>query len=71
MFSGSRLRQVRELRFLTQSDLAKRVGKSQGAIANIEGGFSQPSPELVAALAAHTRFPIAFFLLLFFLEGNR
>lgn len=61
MFNGKRLRQARELRLLTQSELARRVGKSQAAIANIEGGFSQPSSDLLVALAAHTRFPIAFF----------
>jgi Zn-dependent peptidase ImmA (M78 family)/DNA-binding XRE family transcriptional regulator len=61
MFNGDRLRQARELRLLTQTELARRVGKSQAAIANIEGSFNLPSPELVAALAAHTRFPAAFF----------
>jgi Zn-dependent peptidase ImmA (M78 family)/transcriptional regulator with XRE-family HTH domain len=61
MFNGDRLRQARELRLLTQSDLARRVRKSQAAIANIEGCFNLPSPELVAALAAHTRFPASFF----------
>ena len=57
MFNGNRLRQARELRLLTQTELARRVGKSQAAIANIEGSFNLPSPELVAALAHHTRFP--------------
>ncbi|MGC2197942.1 MAG: XRE family transcriptional regulator [Terriglobales bacterium] len=61
MFNGDRLRQARELRLLTQTELAKRVGKSQAAIANVEGSFNLPSPELVSALAAHTRFPAAFF----------
>jgi Zn-dependent peptidase ImmA (M78 family)/DNA-binding XRE family transcriptional regulator len=61
MFNGDRLRQARELRLLTQTELARRVGKSQAAIANIEGSFNLPSPELVSALAAHTRFPAAFF----------
>jgi Zn-dependent peptidase ImmA (M78 family)/DNA-binding XRE family transcriptional regulator len=61
MFNPSRLRQARELRLLTQTELAKRVGRSQAAIANAEGSFNLPSPELVAALAAHTRFPAAFF----------
>jgi Zn-dependent peptidase ImmA (M78 family)/transcriptional regulator with XRE-family HTH domain len=61
LFLGKRLRQARELRRMTQKDLAKRVGKSQGAIANIEGGFTQPSPNLVASLASHLRFPIVFF----------
>lgn len=61
MFNGDRLRQARELRLLTQTELAKRVGKSQAAIANLESSLSLPSPELVAALATHTRFPAAFF----------
>lgn len=61
MFSGKRIRQARELRALTQIELAKRIGVTQAAIAYIEKGFKQPSPELIAQIAAQTRFPLAFF----------
>jgi Zn-dependent peptidase ImmA (M78 family)/DNA-binding XRE family transcriptional regulator len=61
MFSGKRVRQVRELRRLTQDELARRIGKTQAAIAHIERGFKEPSAELVAAIAQHTHFPVSFF----------
>ena len=61
MFSGKRIRQARELRALTQIELAKRIGVTQAAVAYIEKGFKQPSPELIAKIATQTRFPLAFF----------
>ena len=63
MFSGKRVRQARELYAWTQSELARRVGLSQGAIAHIEGGFKTASPAAIAAIAGQmqTRFPITFF----------
>ena len=61
MFSGKRIRQARELRALTQIELAKRIGVTQAAVAYIEKGFKQPSPELIAKIATQTRFPITFF----------
>src|SRR5262245_40064419 len=61
MFSGKRIRQARELRALTQIELATRIGVTQAAIAYIEKGFKQPSPELIAKIAAQTRFSLPFF----------
>jgi Zn-dependent peptidase ImmA (M78 family)/transcriptional regulator with XRE-family HTH domain len=61
MFYRDRLRQARELRGLRQSELAELVSKSQGTIANIESGLSEPPAELLAALAKSTGFPLSFF----------
>lgn len=61
MFSGERLRQARELLSLTQTDLAKLVGRSQAAIANIEAGLLDPSAEVAESIAHRTRFPLSFF----------
>ena len=61
MFYRDRLRQARELCGLRQSELAERVRKSQGTIANIESGISEPSNQLLADLAKCTGFPVAFF----------
>jgi Zn-dependent peptidase ImmA (M78 family)/transcriptional regulator with XRE-family HTH domain len=61
MFSGERLRQARELLSLTQTDLARLVGRSQAAIANIEAGLLEPSAEVAESIANRTRFPLTFF----------
>src|SRR2546422_11428562 len=61
MFCGKRIRQARELRAFTQIELAERTGVTQAAIAYVEKGFRKPSPDLIANIAAQTRFPLAFF----------
>jgi Zn-dependent peptidase ImmA (M78 family)/DNA-binding XRE family transcriptional regulator len=61
MFSGRRIRQARELRRLTQSDLAKKVGVGQSAIAHVESEFKNPSRSLISKIAMHTHFPVSFF----------
>ena len=61
MFSGKRVRQARELRRLTQIDLARLLGKSQAAITHVERGFKEPSADLISAIAQHTHLPVAFF----------
>jgi Zn-dependent peptidase ImmA (M78 family)/transcriptional regulator with XRE-family HTH domain len=61
MFKGSRIRQARELRRLTQGELARLIGKSQAAVAHAERGFKEPSADLVSAVALQTRFPTSFF----------
>jgi Zn-dependent peptidase ImmA (M78 family)/DNA-binding XRE family transcriptional regulator len=61
MFSGRRIRQARELRRLTQSEFADKVGVGQSAIAHIESGFKSPSRALIARIAAQTQFPVSFF----------
>lgn len=61
MIHGDRLRQAREFRGLTQTDLAQRVGADQSTIALIESGLRQPSGDLLASIAIQTGFPPAFF----------
>ena len=61
MFYGTRLRQARELRGLTQSGLAKLIGKSQGTVANVEAGLQPPSQEILFEIVKHTAFPASFF----------
>ena len=51
MVNGERVRQARELRGLTQTELAERVDVRQSTIANIENGRLVPSNELIATLA--------------------
>lgn len=60
--SGKRVRQARELNGMTQSELADRLGVSQGLIAQIEGSFKLASPELIQKIAVQTkRFDPSFF----------
>src|SRR5207247_6383384 len=61
MIFGDRIRQARELRGFTQSELADRVGVTQARIAHIEGGFKDASEDLIAAVAIQTGFPLSFF----------
>ncbi len=61
MINGERVRQARELRGFTQTELAGRVGVRQSTIAHIETGRSQPSKEVLEAIALQTGFPPAFF----------
>lgn len=59
--SGERIRQVRELRRLTQRQLADLAGIGQSAISQIESGFTQPSATVTEAIAVATGFPLDFF----------
>ncbi|MBN1608242.1 MAG: ImmA/IrrE family metallo-endopeptidase [Polyangiaceae bacterium] len=61
MVNASRIRQARELRGLTQSALADRVGVRQPAISQFEAGLAQPEDATLEAIANATRFPTAFF----------
>ena len=61
MTQGDKIRQVRELRALTQQELADKIGRSKTLIAQVERGFKGPSQELLEAIALATRFPLAFF----------
>jgi Zn-dependent peptidase ImmA (M78 family)/transcriptional regulator with XRE-family HTH domain len=61
VITPDRLRQARELRGLTQTALARQVGVHPSAIAQLETGRIQPSPEVLDALSRATGFPPAFF----------
>lgn len=59
--SGERVKLARELRGLTQTQLAARTGVSQSTIAYIESGRLSPSEGLLSAIAMQTGFPTSFF----------
>jgi Zn-dependent peptidase ImmA (M78 family)/DNA-binding XRE family transcriptional regulator len=61
MINGERVRQARELRGLTQVELARRVGVEQPTIARVEAGIQKPSDSLIQAISMQTGFPVAFF----------
>lgn len=61
MSVGDRIKQVRELRGLTQAELANIHGKDQSFVANIEANRKAPPPQLIKAIAFQTGFPPAFF----------
>jgi Zn-dependent peptidase ImmA (M78 family)/transcriptional regulator with XRE-family HTH domain len=61
MIYGDRVKEARELRGFTQTQLAELTGVSQGAIAHVEAGRTQPSPALLESLAQHLGFPKSFF----------
>jgi Zn-dependent peptidase ImmA (M78 family)/DNA-binding XRE family transcriptional regulator len=61
MISSARVRQARELKKLTQQELAEQVDTSQSTIALIEGGQFIPNDLFVTRLALQLGFPPAFF----------
>jgi Zn-dependent peptidase ImmA (M78 family)/DNA-binding XRE family transcriptional regulator len=61
MINGLRLRQVRELLGLTQGELALKLDVNQSTVAYIEGGYQQPSHELLLNICRCTGFPQSFF----------
>ena len=58
---GEKIRQAREVRGLTQQELADKIKKSKAIIAQVEGGFKLASDDLLASIADATEFPISFF----------
>jgi Zn-dependent peptidase ImmA (M78 family)/DNA-binding XRE family transcriptional regulator len=61
-FNADMLRLARDAREMTQADLASSSGVTQALISKLEHGLvSEPSEEVVEALAEAVRFPIAFF----------
>src|SRR5262249_36836087 len=61
-FSGSRVKQVRELLGENQTEIGASVGVTQGAIAQVEGQFKNASADLVQRIAARSkRFEVPFF----------
>jgi Zn-dependent peptidase ImmA (M78 family)/DNA-binding XRE family transcriptional regulator len=61
MVSGDRVRQARELKKLTQHELAEQVETGQSTIALIEGGQFIPNNLLLSRLALKLAFPPSFF----------
>src|SRR5450631_4776807 len=61
MINGLRLKQVRELLGLTQSELALKLSVNQSTVAYLEGGYLQPSEELFLNICSCTGFPRSFF----------
>jgi Zn-dependent peptidase ImmA (M78 family)/DNA-binding XRE family transcriptional regulator len=61
MMNGLRLKQVREMLGLTQEELALQLSVNQSTIAYIEGGYLQPSQELLDSICQVTSFPPRFF----------
>jgi Zn-dependent peptidase ImmA (M78 family)/DNA-binding XRE family transcriptional regulator len=61
MINGERVKQVRELRGLTQTELAQSIGVTQSEIAHIEAGTVTPSDEILQQVAFKTQFPLPFF----------
>lgn len=61
MINGERVRQAREIRGLTQSELADRVGVNQSNITRLERNAFEPIEGLMDAISLSTHFPPAFF----------
>lgn len=61
MTKAERIAQVRESKRWTQAELAKRVKKSQSAIAQLEASVIDGSDELLRQIALVTGFPVEFF----------
>lgn len=49
-FDGSKLKQLRKDKGLTQTDLATQVGKSFSHIANYENGYATPPSDVLLNL---------------------
>jgi Zn-dependent peptidase ImmA (M78 family)/DNA-binding XRE family transcriptional regulator len=60
--NGERVKQAREIRGLTQGELASRVDVSQPHISLIEQNAEPPSEAVLEAIALVTGFPVSFFL---------
>ena len=61
IISGERVKQAREIRGLTQAELARLVGVNQSNIARVENGALAASEALGSSIALHTDFPRLFF----------
>lgn len=61
MINGERVRQARELKGLTQTNLARAIGVHQSEIAQIESGKVTPSDAILESISFKTGFPIGFF----------
>src|ERR1035438_2161554 len=61
MIFGERIKQARELRGFTQTELAGLLKVTQGRIAQIEGEFRDVADSVIAEIAYHTRLPLTYF----------
>lgn len=61
MINGERIKQAREIKGITQTELAERVNVAQAAIAMLEQNAFQPSDELVHLISIQIGFPPSFF----------
>lgn len=61
MINGERIKQVRELKGLTQLEFARSIGVHQSEIAQIETGRIAPGNDIAQRIAFKTGFPLAFF----------
>lgn len=61
MIFGERIKQARELRGFTQTELAGLLKVTQGRIAQIEGGFRDVADSVIAEIAYHTQLPLSYF----------
>jgi Zn-dependent peptidase ImmA (M78 family)/transcriptional regulator with XRE-family HTH domain len=61
MIFGERVLQAREMRDLSQQQLADNIGCSQGAIARVEANQRQPGEDLMSALSQELGFPTPWF----------
>lgn len=63
--NGDRIKQAREIKGLTQAELADYIGYSQATIAHLERNsrqlLFQPSESIIEAIAFQTGFPVPFF----------
>jgi Zn-dependent peptidase ImmA (M78 family)/DNA-binding XRE family transcriptional regulator len=61
MINGLRVKQAREIRKITQVELAERLQVHKSVIGKMETDVRDWSPQLIEALAFQTGFPVAFF----------
>lgn len=61
IFNREMLTLAREAQALTQGQLAKAAGTTQGRISKVETGTLAPTPEMLQEAAAVLRVPVAFF----------
>jgi Zn-dependent peptidase ImmA (M78 family)/transcriptional regulator with XRE-family HTH domain len=61
MTQGEKIRQAREIRALTQQELADKIKRSNTLIAQVERGYREPSQELIETIALALGFPLTFF----------
>jgi len=59
--NGDRLKRAREIKGLTQAEIAEAIGVTQAAIARIEQNLLEPSEQTVQQIAMRTGFPVSFF----------